>query len=136
MTYQTVQTQAAPPAIGPYSQAIEAAGILFCSGQLGMDPQTGELVEGGAAEQTGRALANLAGVLDAAGLTLGDVAKTTVFLSSLSDFASMNEVYAGFFGALRPARSTIEVAGLPKGAAVEIEAVAVRPERPPVTARP
>lgn len=124
MTLEAVDTSSAPKAIGPYSQAIRAGDLLFCSGQIGLDPVSGELVEGGVEQQTRQALDNLAGVLSAGGLMLRQVVKTTVYLASLADFAPMNETYSGYFGDVPPARSTVEVAGLPKGAAVEIEAVA------------
>lgn len=126
MTHKSVSTQAAPGAIGPYSQAIGAGDMLFCSGQLGISAATGDLVDGGTAEQTRRALDNLNAVLEAAGFSFAHVVKTTVFLTNLGDFGAMNEVYAGYFADSPPARSTVEVSGLPKGAAVEIEAVAVR----------
>lgn len=121
-----VSTQEAPAAIGPYSQAVAAGPYLFCSGQLGLDPATGRLVPGGIESQTRRVLDSLAAVLRAAGVGLGDVVKTTVFLSDLRDFAAMNGVYAEYFRESPPARSTVQAAGLPKGAAVEIEAVAFR----------
>lgn len=120
----------APKAIGPYSQAqvVRLHGgnrMVFTSGQIGLDPATGELVAGGVKEQTGRVLANLRAVLEGAGLTFADVVKTTVYLADMQDFATMNEVYAGAFAAAPPARTTIAAAGLPKGAKVEIDAVAV-----------
>ena len=123
---QAVTTSGAPRAIGPYSQGISVDGLLFCSGQLGLDPATGELVEGGVAAQADRALRNLAAVLDAAGMTLADVVKTTIFLASIDDFAEVNEVYARHMAYPPPARSTFAVAALPKGALVEIEAIARR----------
>jgi 2-iminobutanoate/2-iminopropanoate deaminase len=122
-----VSTPDAPRAIGPYSQATRANGFLFTAGQVGFDPATGELVDGGIGEQTERVLANLAAILRAAGLELSSVVKTTVFLVDMADFARMNEVYAQAFGDHRPARSTVAVAALPRGARVEIEAVAVLP---------
>ncbi|MGH2718695.1 MAG: RidA family protein [Actinomycetota bacterium] len=121
---EAVSTDAAPAAIGPYSQAIRASGWLFCSGQIPLDPASGRLVPGGVAEQTVRVLDNLSGVLAAAGLGLGDVVKTTVFLLSMDDFPAMNEVYQHHFTEVPPARSTVAVAALPKGAQVEIEAIA------------
>jgi 2-iminobutanoate/2-iminopropanoate deaminase len=121
-------TSAAPAAIGPYSQAIGAGRLVLCSGQIGLDPATGELVEGGVAQQAERALWTLAAVLDAAGLGFADVVKTTVFLVDMADFAALNEVYGRFVTDPSPARSTIAVAALPKGARVEIEAIAARPE--------
>jgi 2-iminobutanoate/2-iminopropanoate deaminase len=115
----------APKAIGPYSQAVAAGDFVFCSGQLGLDPATGELVTGVAA-QAERALRNLAAVLASEGLGLDRVAKTTIFLADMADFAAVNEVYARFFPAPSPARSTVQVAGLPRKALVEVEALAVR----------
>lgn len=122
---EIVATQNAPKAIGPYSQAIRSNGMLFLSGQIPLDPQTGELVSGSIELQTKRVLDNLKGVLEAASLTLEHVVKTTVFLKSLSDFPQMNEIYAKYFGQNPPARSTIEVARLPRDAQVEIEAIAL-----------
>lgn len=123
-----ISTVAAPAAIGPYSQAIRAGGFVFCSGQIPLVPAgpgtASGLVEGGVAEQTTQVLANLGAVLAAAGLTAADVVKTTVFLVSMDDFPAMNEVYQGFFTDAPPARSTIAVAALPRGALVEIEALA------------
>jgi 2-iminobutanoate/2-iminopropanoate deaminase len=120
----TVSTPGAPRAIGPYSQGVRAGGFLFTAGQVGFDPATGELVDEGIAEQTERVLENLRAILRAAGLDLGSVVKTTVFLVDMADFGKMNEVYARAFGEHRPARSTVAVAALPRGARVEIEAVA------------
>ncbi|HEX6105402.1 MAG TPA: RidA family protein [Gemmatimonadales bacterium] len=120
----TVSTPGAPRAIGPYSQGVVAGGFLFTAGQVGFDPTSGELVDEGIAEQTGRVLENLRAILRAAGLDLSAVVKTTVFLVDMADFAAMNEVYAGAFGDHRPARSTVAVASLPRGARVEIEAIA------------
>jgi 2-iminobutanoate/2-iminopropanoate deaminase len=122
---EPVNTPEAPAAIGPYHQAILYGDVLYCSGQIPLDPATGQLVEGGIEAQTARALDNLTSVVAAAGLTLGDVVKTTVFLVSMDDFPAMNEVYARYFEEDPPARSTIGVAALPKGALVEIEAVAI-----------
>lgn len=119
-----ISSSGAPAAIGPYSQAMRVGDFLLCSGQIPLDPATGELVGGGIAEQTARVLDNLAAVLAAAGLGPGDVVKTTVFLVSMADFPAMNEVYARVFADAPPARSTIGVAALPKGALVEIEAIA------------
>ncbi len=120
----------APKAIGPYVQAqvVRLHGgqkLVFTSGQVGLDPATGELVPGGVREQVTRVLANLTAVLRGAGLTLGDVTKTTVYLADMADFAAMNEVYGAAFGASPPARTTIAAAGLPKGARVEIECIAL-----------
>jgi 2-iminobutanoate/2-iminopropanoate deaminase len=119
-----VQTNAAPAAIGPYSQAIRSGELVFTAGQIGLDPATGELVDG-VAEQADRALRNLTAILDAAGTSPERVIKTTVFLADMGDFAAVNEVYARHFSQPFPARSTVAVAGLPKGAQVEIEAVAL-----------
>lgn len=121
-----VQTERAPKAVGPYSQAVVHGDLIFCAGQIALDPATGELVGGNTREQTDRVLRNLAAVLEAAGSDLAHVVKTTVFLSDISDFAEMNAVYAAAFGAHRPARSTVPVGALPRGARVEIECVAVR----------
>jgi len=124
-TRQPVRTSGAPEAIGPYSQAIAIDGFVFCSGQLGLDPATGELVDGIDA-QAERALRNLGAVLDAAGVTMADVVKTTVFLADIDDFAAVNAVYARFVPDPPPARSTFAVGALPKGGLVEIEAIARR----------
>ena len=125
MPHRHIATTSAPPAIAPYSQAIDTGAMVFCSGQIGIDPATGKLVDG-FQPQVERVLQNLTAVLDAAGLDLGAVAKTTVFLVDLADFPALNEVYGRFFPDPPPARSTIGVAGLPGGARVEIEAIAVR----------
>jgi 2-iminobutanoate/2-iminopropanoate deaminase len=125
MTRQAISTTGAPAAIGPYSQAIAADGFLFCSGQLGLDPATGELVEGVEA-QAERSLRNLSAVLDAAGLAWTDVVKTTIFLADIRDFATVNAVYARFVPDPPPARSTFAVGSLPKGGLIEIEAIARR----------
>lgn len=121
-----ISTPNAPAAIGPYSQAVEINGMLFISGQLPVDPATGEFVEGGIKELTHRSLTNVQNILAQAGLTLSNVVKTTVFLADIADFAEMNEVYASFFQAPYPARSAMAVKTLPKGARVEIECIAVR----------
>lgn len=126
MTRRAVSTGGAPTAIGPYSQAIAADGFVFCSGQIGLDPTTGELVEGGVQAQADRALRNLAAVLDAAGAAMADVVKTTVFLADIGDFGAVNAVYARHMPEPPPARSTFAVGALPKGALVEIEAIARR----------
>ena len=120
-----VQTEHAPVAIGPYSQAIKAGGFVFVSGQIPIDPQTGEFVSGGVGEQTDRVLKNLSAVLEASGSSLEQVVKTTVFLADMRDFGAMNEVYGRFFMADPPARATVAAAGLPRDARVEIEAVAL-----------
>jgi 2-iminobutanoate/2-iminopropanoate deaminase len=116
----------APQALGPYSAAIRVGAFTYCSGQTPIDPATGELVEGCVGCQTRQVLTNLSAVLEADGLTLNDVVKTTVFLTDMADFAKMNGVYAEFFAEPFPARSTVAVAGLPKDARVEIEAIATR----------
>jgi len=123
---ETVASDAAPRAIGPYAQAVVAGDLVFCSGQVGLDPASGRLVPGGVAAEAARALESLAAVLSAAGLGLGDVVKTTVYLVDLAEFAAVNEVYAHYFHAPYPARATVGVAALPAGARVEIEAVATR----------
>jgi 2-iminobutanoate/2-iminopropanoate deaminase len=127
MTREAISTTNAPAAAGPYSQAIVAGDIVFCAGQIPLDPLTGEMVTGSIEEQTERVLRNLGAVLDAAGVGLADVAKTTVFLADMDDFTAMNGVYATFFPDPPPARSTFEVGALPRGARVEIEAIARRP---------
>jgi 2-iminobutanoate/2-iminopropanoate deaminase len=125
---ERIQTDKAPAAIGPYSQAIRAGGFVFVSGQIPIDPATGEFVKGGVAEQTERVLKNLAAVLEAAGSSLNQIVKTTVFLADMKEFAQMNEVYATFFAGAPPARATVAAAGLPREARVEIEAVALLSE--------
>ena len=122
-----VQTEAAPGALGPYSQAIVAGGMVYCAGQIPIDPKTGNVVAGGIAEQTRQVLANLRGVLKAAGSDLDRAVKTTVFVKNMNDFAAMNEAYGKpeYFGANPPARSTVEVARLPRDVLVEIELVAL-----------
>ena len=121
-----VATDAAPKAIGPYSQAITTDSLVFTAGQVALDPKSGELVGRTTAEQTEQVFANLKAVLTAAGTALGNVVKTTVYLADMADFAQMNDVYAKHFGAHKPARSTVQAAGLPKGARVEIDLIAVR----------
>lgn len=124
---KAIQTEKAPAAIGPYSQAIDSgAGIVFVSGQLPINPATGAFPEGSIREQTRQSLSNARAILEAAGLGLQDVVKTTVFLADMADFAAMNEVYAQFFAAPFPARSAVAVKTLPKGALVEIECIAAR----------
>jgi 2-iminobutanoate/2-iminopropanoate deaminase len=130
MPLDFVSTAGAPKAIGPYSQAVAINGFLFTAGQIALDPATGELAAGGIAEQTARALENLRAILSTAGSSLSEVVKTTVFLVDMADFTAMNEVYGRFFGSHRPARSTVAVAALPRGARVEIEVIAaVRSEK-------
>jgi 2-iminobutanoate/2-iminopropanoate deaminase len=116
-------TASAPQAIGPYSQGVIANGLLFTAGQIAIDPQTGRLVDGGFPEQTERVLKNLSAVVEAAGATWGDVVKTTVYLHDMADFPTFNEMYGRHIGDARPARSTVQAAGLPRGALVEIDAV-------------
>jgi len=122
---KVVKTDAAPGALGPYSQAIVAGGVVYCAGQIPLDPATGQIVSGGIAPQTEHVLKNLGAVLKAAGSGLDRAVKPTVFLKDMNDFAAMNEVYAKHFGALPPARSTVQVARLPRDVAVEIEVVAL-----------
>jgi 2-iminobutanoate/2-iminopropanoate deaminase len=126
MTRQAVRTSGAPNAVGPYSQGIAVDGFVFCSGQIGLDPASGELVEGGVEAQADRALRNLAAVLDAAGASMVDVVKTTLFLADIGDFNTVNAVYARHFPDPPPARSTFAVGALPKSALVEVEAIARR----------
>lgn len=123
MSVRRISTDQAPKAIGPYSQGVVANGLLFTAGQVGIDPQTGQMVEGDFAKQTERVLANLTAVLKAAGATWNDVVKTTVYLHDMADFATFNELYGRTLGEARPARTTIQAAGLPRGALVEIDAV-------------
>ena len=122
---EVIATKDAPQAIGPYSQAIKAGGMVFCSGQIALDPATGTIVGGEVAQQTEQVLKNLAAVLAAAGSSLDRVLKTTVFLKNMSDFAAMNEVYGRHFKTTPPARSTVEAARLPKDVLVEIDVVAL-----------
>ena len=122
---EQVQTKNAPAAIGPYSQAIKANGFVYLSGQIAINPETGEFVSGTVAEQTRQVFKNLAAVLEAAGSSLDQVLKTTVFLADMNDFVEMNEVYATFFTGAPPARATVAALGLPRDARVEIEAVAL-----------
>lgn len=125
MKKNVIHTDMAPKAIGPYSQAIRTDSMVYTAGQIGLDPATGELIGSTVEEQTRQALTNIRNVLEAAGSSIGQVVKTTVFLKDMNDFAKMNAIYAEFFGENPPARSTIAVAGLPKGGLVEIEAVAL-----------
>jgi 2-iminobutanoate/2-iminopropanoate deaminase len=125
MNKQIIRTDRAPKAIGPYEQAIKVGDFVYASGQIPLDPKTGNLVEGDIKIQTRRALENLEAVLEAAGSSLDRVVKTTVFLKNIADFAAMNEVYAEYLGAAKPARSTVAVADLPRGALVEIDLVAL-----------
>ena len=124
---KTIQTTKAPAAIGPYSQAVEANGFVFASGQLGINPATGEFVEGDVQAQTRQALTNARAIMNEAGLDLNNVIKTTVFLSDMANFAAMNEIYSEFFSEPYPARSAVAVKTLPKNALVEVECIAVHP---------
>jgi 2-iminobutanoate/2-iminopropanoate deaminase len=124
MAISEIATTAAPEAIGPYSQAVRAGDYLFCSGQIPLVAETGELVAGGVAEQTRQVMGNLRAVLREAGIDFSAVVKTTIYLADLEHFAVVNEIYAEFFGDPAPARATVQVAALPRGALVEIEAVA------------
>jgi 2-iminobutanoate/2-iminopropanoate deaminase len=126
MDRNTVETLKAPAAIGPYSQAISTDNLVFCSGQLGLDPVSGQLVPGGTTAEAHQALKNLSVILEAAGSSLDKVLKTTIFLTNLGEFSRLNEVYGSFFDKHPPARSTVQVSALPRGACVEIEAVASR----------
>ncbi len=125
MSLRQISTDKAPAAIGPYSQGIIANGFLFTAGQIALDPKAGQIVAGGIVEQTERVMENLQEVLKAAGASWGDVVKTTVYLHDLSNFPVVNEIYGKWLGSARPARSTVQVPGLPRGALVEIDAVAV-----------
>lgn len=122
---ETVSTENAPGAIGPYSQAVKTRNMVFCSGQIPIDPLTGNFVSDDVAEQTEQVLKNLSAVLEAAGSELGKVVKTTVFLADMNDFAAMNDVYARYFSENKPARATVQAARLPRDARVEIECIAV-----------
>lgn len=121
-----ISTDKAPAAIGPYSQAVNVGGTIYCSGQIPINPLTGEVVEGGIVEQTKQSLANVQAILEEAGCTMGDVVKTTVLLADIKDFAAMNEIYGAVFTAPYPARSAFAVRDLPKGVLVEIEVIAVQ----------
>ncbi len=127
MSQQVIQTDKAPKAIGPYSQAIVANGFVFTAGQIPIDPATGNLIEGGIEDQTRRVITNLKAILEAAGTSLDNVVKTTVFLHAMSDFQAMNTIYTQFFTAAPPARSTVGNLDLPRGVLVEIEVVAALP---------
>jgi 2-iminobutanoate/2-iminopropanoate deaminase len=124
MQIQTIGTDHAPKAIGPYSQAVRSGNLLFCSGQIPLDPASNQIVAGGIREQTERVLKNIAAVLASQGIGLDHVLKTTVFMTNLAGFAAMNEVYGRYFRSNPPARSTVQVAALPRGAEIEIEAIA------------
>jgi len=122
---EVISTEKAPKAIGPYSQAIKAGGFIFTAGQVALDPSTGQLIEGDVARQTVRVLESLKGIMEAAGSSLDHAVKTTVYLKDMGDFAAMNEVYARYFGANPPARSTVEAARLPRDVRVEIDLIAL-----------
>lgn len=124
MSKKIIHTEHAPKAVGPYSQAVEYLGTLYCSGQIAIDPKTQEVFTGDIKKQTEMVMSNIKAVLNEAGYTLDDVVKTTIFLTSMGDFVTVNEIYGSFFNALPPARSTVAVAGLPKGVNVEIEVLA------------
>ena len=125
MSREIIQTEKAPKAIGPYSQAIKVNGFVYTAGQIPLDPDTGEMIEGGITAQTRQVLENLKAVLQAAGSSLDQVVKATVFLRHMSEFAAMNEVYSDYLGKVKPARCTVAVAELPRGALVEIDLVAI-----------
>jgi 2-iminobutanoate/2-iminopropanoate deaminase len=125
MSRQIIVSDRAPKAIGPYSQGVRGGGLVFLSGQIALHPETGEMVGEDAAAQTEQVLANIGALLEAAGLTFADVVKSTIFLVNLADFATVNEIYGRRFVTAPPARSTVEVKGLPRGALVEIEVVAI-----------
>ena len=127
MPHQRIETEKAPAAIGPYSQGIVAGGFLFTAGQIALDPSTGKIVDGGIVEQTSRALTNLTEVLANAGATWADVVKTTVYLMDLAEFPVVNEIYGKHLGSSRPARSTVQVAALPRGGLIEIDLIALLP---------
>lgn len=124
-TKETISTENAPGAIGPYSQAVKTGNLVFCSGQIPIDPETGEFVSGGVGEQTEQVLRNLSAVLKAAGTSLDDVVKTTVFLADMEDFTAMNEIYTKYFDENKPARATVQAARLPRDARVEIDCIAI-----------
>ncbi len=125
MSRTVVSTEGAPAAVGPYSQAIAAGGVVYCSGQVALDPGSGELATGSIADETRRALENLGAVLEAAGSSLDRVVKTTCYLTDIGDFGEFNDAYAKFFGPEPPARATVEVSALPKGARVEVDCIAL-----------
>ncbi|HOK55102.1 MAG TPA: RidA family protein [Armatimonadota bacterium] len=129
MSKKIIETSTAPKAIGPYSQAVKAGGLIFVSGQIPINPNTNELVSGSIETETTHVMENLKAILSAAGATLADVVKTTIYLADMGDFAKVNEVYGSYFTGSYPARATVQVAGLPKGVRVEIDAVAIASER-------
>ena len=125
MSMEVIHTNKAPDAIGPYEQAIKANGFVYTAGQIGLEPGTGELVAGGVEEQARRVLDNVTAVLEAAGASWGQVVKTTIYLTDMTNFAAVNTIYEGYLGSAKPARTTVAVAGLPKGALVEVDVVAL-----------
>ncbi len=125
MSMEVIHTNKAPDAIGPYEQAIKANGFVYTAGQIGLEPGTGELVAGGVEEQARRVLDNVTAVLEAAGASWGQVVKTTIYLTDMGNFAAVNTIYEGYLGSAKPARTTVAVAGLPKGALVEVDVVAL-----------
>ena len=125
MSMEVIHTNKAPDAIGPYEQAIKANGFVYTAGQIGLEPGTGELVAGGVEEQARRVLDNVTAVLEAAGASWGQVVKTTIYLTDMANFAAVNTIYEGYLGSAKPARTTVAVAGLPKGALVEVDVVAL-----------
>ncbi len=125
MSMEVIHTDKAPNAIGPYEQAIKANGFVYTAGQIGLEPASGELVAGGVEEQARQVLDNVTAVLEAAGSSWGQVVKTTIYLNDMADFAAVNAVYEGYLGGSKPARTTVAVAGLPKGALVEVDVVAL-----------
>ena len=125
MSMEVIHTNKAPDAIGPYEQAIKANGFVYTAGQIGLEPETGELVAGGVEEQARRVLDNVTAVLEAAGASWGQVVKTTIYLTDMANFAAVNTIYEGYLGSAKPARTTVAVAGLPKGALVEVDVVAL-----------
>ncbi|MCY4440812.1 MAG: RidA family protein [Deltaproteobacteria bacterium] len=125
MSMEVIHTNKAPDAIGPYEQAIKANGFVYTAGQIGLEPGTGELVAGGVEEQARRVLDNVTAVLEAAGSSWGQVVKTTIYLTDMANFAAVNTIYEGYLGSAKPARTTVAVAGLPKGALVEVDVVAL-----------
>jgi 2-iminobutanoate/2-iminopropanoate deaminase len=127
MAHQSITSERAPAPIGPYSQAVRSGSLVFCSGQIALDPKTGEIVAGDVRAQAEQVMRNLGAVLEAAGCGFADVVKTTIFLADMSDFAAVNDVYGRAFAESKPARSTVAVAGLPRNVRVEIDAIAVLP---------
>jgi len=125
MLKRLIQTNAAPAAIGPYSQAVQAGDFIFCSGQIPLNPESGQIVDGGIVEQTHQVMTNIRAVLHAAGRDFSHIVKTTIYLTDLADFATVNEIYGSYFAEIPPARACVQVAALPKGAAIEIDLIAI-----------